>query len=56
MTNEVYKIGELILACKTIAELSTVEYQLREEYPEYLDDIYNYARLQYWNIKERGEI
>ena len=56
MTNEVYKIGELILACKTTAELSNVEYRLREDYPEYLDDIYDYARWQYYNIKERGEI
>ena len=52
MTNEVDKIGELILACKTIAELSTMEYRLKKEYPEYLDDIYEYSRLQYYNIKE----
>lgn len=56
MTKEVDKIGKSILACKTITELSNMECQLRKEYPEYIDDIYEYARLQYYNIKQRSKI
>lgn len=52
MNKEFNKIGELILACKTIAELSKMEHRLKKEYPEYIDDIYDYARWQYYTIKQ----
>lgn len=53
MTNDLHEIGELIFACKTISQLANMEYKLRDEYPELTDDIYDYARWQYVNIRER---